>query len=176
MDFRAILSSPITLKELILIKDEILKNPTTFSEVFEFIFEKTSKWAWRAAWAIEKVSEADTSFFSEKEILRLMELSVFIQNDGLKRAVLAILINLPIPENLPVEFINVCFERMISMRESVAVQALSMQMLLRIGNKIPELIPEILVTLENMDLTGVSAGYLAIRKKTMKALTKKMDY
>lgn len=174
MDLCSILSSPITLKELNLVRDEILQHPNRFSEVFELIFEEKPNTAWRAAWAVEKTSEKNPAFFTEKEILRLMNYSLTVKNGGLQRSILAILINLPLPEDLPVSFINACFERMISKAQPVAVQALSMRMLQRVAEKEPDFIPEILFTLENVDLNSVSAGYVAIRRKVMTQLQKRL--
>lgn len=172
MDFRSILSSPITLKEINLVRDEILQNPYRFSEIFELIFEEKPNTAWRAAWAVEKVSEKQPAFFTEKESLRLINHSLVINHRSLQRSILSILINLPLPENLPVPYINACFERMTSTAQPVAVQALSMRMLQRVAEKEPDFIPEILLTLENVDLNSMSAGYVAIRRKVMTQLQK----
>lgn len=174
MNFRTFLSLPSSLKQIHLVRDEIIQHPHYFFDVFELIFEKENKHAWRAAWAIEKVSEKEASFFSDKEIIDLMTFSISIENSSLLRSVLSILINLPIPKNLPVEFINLCFEKTISMKESVAVQALSIKMLLRISEIEPDFMPEIIATLENVDITCVSAGYIAMRAQVLKHLYKKM--
>lgn len=174
MDLHSLLSASLTLKKLNIIADTIISDKEKFNELFEMIFDTNVKIAWHAAWAVEKISEKDCSFFSEEQIERLILLSIQATNNSLKRSVLSVIINLPLPENLSVEFINVCFERMISMKEPVAVQALSMRLLQRIAEKEPEFIPEILVTLENVDLTAVSAGYLAIRKNVMKVLNARL--
>lgn len=184
MDFRSILSSShITLKRLNIIRDEILQNSANFEEVYSLIFDKSFKQAWRAAWVLEKVCEKNSSFFTESHTLQLMAFSVKISNskttsgtanNSLKRTLLAILKNLPIPENISVEFINICFERMASMKEPIAVQVLSMKMLVRISGKKSDFIPEIIATLDNIDLTSVSAGFIAARKQTMKALSQNL--
>ena len=170
MDFRTFLSLPSSLKQINLVRDEIIQNPICFFDVFQLIFEKDYKHAWRAAWAIEKVSEKDASFFSENEIIQLMTFSQHIKNSSLLRSVLSILINLPIPKNLPVEFINLCFDNMISMKEPVAVQALSIKMLHRISEIEPDFIPEIIATLENIDTSCCSAGYIAMRTQVLRSL------
>ena len=156
------------------ITDDVKTDASKFDELFEYIFEKDIKLAWHAAWVVEKIIEKESSRISEEKIIRLFLYFPAIKNSSLQRAVLSVLIHLPLPENLPVEFINACFEKMISMKILVAVQALSMMMLERIAEKEPDFIPEILVTLENVDLTTVSAGYLATRKKVMKSLRAKL--
>ena len=175
MDFRSILSSSTSLKTVNLIRDEVLDQPKRFAELFELIFDaEKPKMAWRAAWAAEKVSETQTDFFTEKEIIRLINHSLIVKHGGLQRSILSILINLPLPENIPVEFINACFERTISTSQPVAVQALSMRILQRVAEKAPAFIPEIIATLENVDLTAMSAGYVAARRNIMTRLLKRL--
>lgn len=174
MHFRSILSSSTSLKTVNLIRDEVLDQPKRFAELFELIFEEKPNIAWRAAWAAEKVSEKESHFFTEIEILRLINHSLIVKHGGLQRSILSILINLPLPENLPVEFINACFERTISTSQPVAVQVLSMRMLQRVAEKEPAFIPEIIATLENVDLTAMSAGYVAARRNIMTRLLKRL--
>jgi len=182
MEISSLLSSPVTLQELNIVRDEILQNPVKFNDVYLLIFNENSKLAWRAAWAVEKISEKNTSFFSENHILQLM--SFYTENDNqdkcayspsnsLKREILSILINLSLPKNIPVEFINVCFDKIISMKEPVAIQTLCMKMLLRITDIEPDFITEIIVTLENIDLSRVTSGYIACRKNILQTLYKK---
>lgn len=174
MDFSELLSASLTLKKLNIIADEAVASKQKFNQLFELIFDKNIKIAWHAAWAVEKISERDIAVFTKEQIQRLFSLSVLATNNSLKRSVLSIIVNLPLTKDLPVEFINVCFERMISVKEPVAVQALSIRLLQRVAEKEPEFIPEILATLENVDLSMFSAGYLAMRRNVMKTLNARL--
>lgn len=172
-NFRFILSTAKKLHEINQVRDEILQFPEKFDQLFDLIFDHKFKDAWRVAWTVEKIAEKNTTLFSTKNTLKLMEFACTIQKSGLLRSVLSIIINLPLPNEIPVKFINTCFDKMISMKEPVAVQALSMKMLQRIANKEPDFIPEIIVTLENVDTSNVSAGYIAIRRNVLNTLYKK---
>lgn len=175
MDVGTIFSSSLSLKEVLFVRDKVLEQPHLFSDIFELIFDINYKVAWRAAWTVEKVSETNLSFFREKDTLRLMIFLSKATDNSLKRAILSILTNLPIPKNVPVHFINTCFEKMTSSKEPIAIQVLSMRMLNRITDTFPEFIPELLATLENIDLTSVSAGYLAHRRIVLKKLDKRLN-
>jgi len=170
MDYREHLYRPLShhfVDNLVL---EVFENPSDFNIVYQLIFDANEKVAWRAAWACQKISEKHSEWFSEKQFDELVALAISTTQGGLKRGCLSILNNLPLPSPISVEFINACFDWMISAKSPIAVQALSMKLLLRICKSEPDFKPELIATLENLNFENYSAGFKSTRKNVIKAL------
>jgi len=149
---------------------EASENPEVFSEVFELMFDADEKIAWRASWICEKVSERSPHFYSEKNLERIILLATSTLFTGLQRLLLSIIFNLDLPENVSVEFINTCFERMVSLKSPVAVQVLSMKILYKFTKREPDFKGELKNYLESVDIENYSAGYRSARKIILKKL------
>ncbi len=172
MDYREQLLRPLSMHYVDHLVKEIFANPSDFENVYHLIFDSDEKVAWRAAWACQKISEKHPEWFTEKQFQELTVLSISTKQGGVQRGCLAILNNLPLPESIPVDLINACFDWMISLKSPISVQALSMKMLCRICKKEPDFIPELKAYLEDIDQRLYSAGFNSTRKKVLKALEK----
>lgn len=172
IDYIEKLSSPVSLQKLEIYKKEVLDNPTSFPPLFELIFQNNDKFSWKAAWLTEKIITSNKSLISDEMKIQLMDFSSNIKNSSLKRAVLAIFVKLSLPKKIPVSFINLSLDRVISTTEATAVQAYSMKILLKIATEIPEFIPEFIAILENLDYNGQSAGFRTMRKNALQNLRK----
>lgn len=173
MDYRDQLKNPASLRYIDKLVEDVSANPVDFKSIYSLIFDEDLNVAWRAAWSCEKISEKHISWFDDSHFEQLTELFVSTKHNGLQRGCISILYNLPLPEHIPVELINTCFDRMISPKSPIAVQALSMKMLLRICKKEPDFIPELKAYLENIDAESYSAGFNSTRKNVLKMLDKK---
>ena len=167
---RAILSETIGRKEVDWVVKILLHDAGLFESVFRMIFEPDEKIAWHAAWVIEKISEKNTSFFSDEKNRQLTGLVLFNKHQGLQRLLLSILFNLPVHQPVSVEFINLCFEQMVSTRRSVGVQVLSMKVLSKICMVEKDFVPEMIASLENAEDSMYSAGYVATKRYLLKSL------
>ncbi|MFV0392632.1 MAG: hypothetical protein ACK5KP_12260 [Paludibacteraceae bacterium] len=147
-----------------------VQDKDVFDELFELIFKGDGKIDWHAAWAMEKVSEKTPTLFNRQHIARLTLLAIDNRHDSLQRLCLSILVNLPVQNPISSDFINRCFAQMISPKETVGVQVLSMKFLLKIGKIVPEFESEIIVCLENTDDELYSKGYIAAKRNTLKKL------
>jgi hypothetical protein len=132
MDYRERLFRPLSKHFVDNIALEIFANPTDFDIVYNLIFDSNDKVAWRAAWACQKISEKQPELFTLQQTNKLIELAISTKHGGLHRGCLSTLYNLTLPNPIPVDFINACFEWMISPKFPIAVQAYSMKMLYRI--------------------------------------------
>ena len=120
----------------------------------------------------EKVSEVDHSMFTDEDYRQLIDFTLTNKEDSLQRLCLSVLFNLPFRKPLSVEFINNCFEQMISPKKPVGVQVLSMKILHKICLVEPGFTDELLLSLENLDYFNYSAGFEAARNQVIKSLIK----
>lgn len=173
MDYREQLKNPASLRYIDKLVRDIYEQPEDFAVLYRLIFDEDKNVAWRAAWAVEKISEKHVNWFSEENFLELVNLILIKNHGGIQRGCLSMLLNLPLPNQIPVEFINFCFDSMISPKSPIAVQALSMKMLLRITQKEPDFRQELIAYLENIDFESYSAGFKSTRRNVLKALNNK---
>ena len=165
-----ILSSAMGKKEV----DWLCSEAMLSSQVFEFFFNQlrneNQRIAWHSAWVLEKVSEAQPELFAETHYAKLIDFTSTNQHDGLQRLCLSIILNLPVRQPISVDFINRCFDQMISPKETVGVQVLSMKILDRICTVESDLTPELISTLENTEDGLYSKGFVAAKKNLIKRL------
>jgi len=170
MNYRDQLKNPASLRYIDKLVEVVFDNPTDSDSIYLLIFDADLNVAWRAAWSCEKISEKHVDWFNDVHFEELVKLFVSTNHGGLQRGCLSILNNLPLPNLIPVELINTCFDRMVSLKSPIAVQALSMKMLLRICKKEPDFVPELKAYLENIDAGSYSAGFNSTRKNVLKTL------
>lgn len=173
MDYREHLFRPLSRHFVDYLVLEIFANPADFDIVYQLIFDSEIKVAWRAAWACQKISEKHPEWFTEKHYLELANLAIKTSHGGLHRGCLSVLYNLTIPNPIPVNFLNACFEWMISPRFPIAVQATSMKILFEICKLEPDLIPEFRTYLETISPDDYSKGFNATRNNILKKLIDK---
>jgi hypothetical protein len=173
MDYREHLLRPLSLRFADILAQEIFINPSDMNIVYRLIFDPEIKVAWRAAWVCQKISDKNPDWFTDSQFAELASLAITASHGGLQRGCLSILNNLPIPVEISVEFINACFDWMISAKSPIAVQALSMKMLYRICLIEPDFKPELIAYLENIDSSVYSAGFNSTRRNVLKLLKTK---
>lgn len=168
--FTKILSANMGRQEVDWLCNEAILNKDTFLQFFRLITGNDKKVAWHACWVLEKVSEKAPELFQKEHNKQLVDFTLINRHDGIRRLCLSILYNLPLCQPISVEFINRCFEQMMSPKETVGVQVLSMKMLGRICEAEPEFIPELISCLENTDDELYSKGYTAAKRNMLKKL------
>ena len=142
------------------------ENTANFEELYALIFDNDKKTAWRAAWAIEKISEIQPELLTVK-IPEIIATLPNFRHDGSKRCLLLVILRLPLPQPIPVELINICFEWLVSPKESIAVQVNSLKVLDKIAKQEPDLKQEIALCLSG-DLSDYSVGYQAAARNWLK--------
>lgn len=173
MDYRERLSRPLSKLYIDHLVLEIFSNPSDFDAIYLLIFDPDEKVRWRAAWACQKISEKYPLWFNDQHFLELANLALTTSHGGLHRGCLSIIKNISFPENIPVEFINACFDWMISPKYPIAVQALSMKIVYSICLREPDFIHEFRACLENVDVECYSPGFKSTRKNILKQLNSK---
>jgi len=173
MDYRDQLLRPVSRHFVDHLVEQVYTNPSDFEHVYQLIFDSEIKVAWRAAWACQKISEKYPDWFTDVHFRELSKLSISTSHGGLRRGCLSMLNNLSLPDPIPVEFINACFDWMASLKSPIAVQSLSMKMLFRICHSLPDFKPELRAYLENIDTTAYSPGFNSTRTNVLKELINK---
>jgi len=170
VDYRTHLYRPLSKRFVDHLVLEVFANPADFEVVYKLIFDSEIKVAWRAAWACQKISEKHPEWFSDKHFSELSQLAISTPHDGLQRGCLTVLYNLSLPNPIPVDLINACFDWMISAKSSIAVQAYSMKLLYRVCEVEPDFRSELIAYLENINSEDYSAGFKSTRNNILKAL------
>jgi len=172
MDYQEYLSNPLSLRYVDILANEIYTHPADFEQIFQLIFKLDEKFKWRAAWACQKISEKHPEWFNESHFDQLKTLVLSTSYGGLLRGCLSILNNITFPNPLPVDLLNACYDWMISPKYPIAVQAISMKLIYKFCVLEPELKPEFITYLENMDSSCLSAGMIAVSRNRLKLLNK----
>ena len=173
MNYRLHLLRPLSRHFVDLLVQEIFVNPSDAIIIYRLIFDSDDKVAWRAAWACQKISDKHPEWYNDQQFIEIGLLTLTTKHGGLQRGCLSILNNLPLPDLIPVELINACFEWMVSPKSPIAVQALSMKLLHKICLQEPGFTVELIAYLENIDPNDYSAGFKSTRKNVLKALINK---
>lgn len=148
----------------------VYDDVANFQTVFDLIFDKDEKVAWRAAWACEKMIQKFPYFIDDAKKQQITSLALTTKHEGLRRLSLSILLSLPISSTINVDLINICFEWMVSEKQPIAVQALSLKLLVLFCKIEPDLKPELIAYLESFDSYLLSPGMVSSRKNALKRL------
>lgn len=173
MDYRNLLKNNLSRNLIDNIALTIYDDVANFQSVFDLIFDEDEKVAWRAAWACEKIIQKFPEFVDHTKKLQIIELALTTSHEGLRRISLSILLSLPFTNPINVELLNSCFEWMISDKQPIAVQALSLKLLVRFCKTEPDLKPELLAYLTNFDSDILAPGMISCRRNALKELNKK---
>ncbi len=173
MNLREQLINPDSLGYIDIIIQNTLKSETGFEELFALMFDDDKKVAWRAGWACDKISRKHPDLFTEMMKQRIIEAIPVEKHSGTLRALLSLMNNFEIPNDLSVELINNLFDWMISSRSDVSHQVYSMKILCKYCDHEPGFIPELLAYLENANSSDYTPGFNSVKKKTIKYLKNK---
>jgi hypothetical protein len=87
---------------------------------------------------------------------------------AVKRNVVRVLQNIPIPERLHGDVMNICFDLLADIKETVAVRVFSMTILDNLSRHYPEIRQELKVILEDQLEQGCTAGFRSRASKILK--------
>ncbi|NDV82933.1 hypothetical protein [Bacteroides sp. 51] len=168
-NYKEYLAQPIYRLSLHKIVDSVSVYPEDFDIVYKLIKDPQEKVSWRAAWACEKIFEKYPDFLEGKQ----KELIAIVMNNkhsGTRRILLSILLELPAPEPLPVDFLDFCFNNMLDLNQAIATQALCIKMSYKLCLLEPELLPELKLYLENAEPEYYSPGVKSCIRNVLKRL------
>jgi len=172
MDYRDVLKNNLSRQIIDQIADSVYDNLSNFQTIFDLIFDNDTKVAWRAAWACEKIIHKYPEIIDFEKEKQIIELVLSTNHEGLRRLSLSILHSLTL--NLNVELINSCFDWLNSDKQPIAVQALSLKLLVKFCKLEPDLKPELIAFLENDNSVVLSPGMISCRRNAIKELNKNL--
>ncbi len=170
-----LLSSKIGIKEVNWIKENATINPKIFDFLFKQISNENKTIAWHSLWVLEKLSKTNFSYFTEKHIKAIIEISISTPHFGIQRLIYTILLRVNLPHNTPTSFINKCFDQISSSKSPISIQCTAAKIIEKIGNKNPDFLQELAYTLQNTDSNYCSKGFQNTKKNILKRLNINMN-
>lgn len=154
--------------------NEIVKNPEYYKLLIELAFYDTHPKSWRAAYLVDKIND------NHPELLHpfLSEMIDQVQvekSTSKKRHFLKLISSNDLTEAQQGFLLDFCIETMKSGKEPAAVRVHAMQVLQNIAVKEPELIPEILLIIEDEMENHSTAGIISRGRKLAANLKKALD-
>jgi len=170
MNIEELLSSHLSRSFVDHLVESIIEQPPLFDQLYPLVFSDNTKAAWRAAWVLAHLQIKIPTLFDDKipEIIRFIPLA---KHDGIKRSLIYIVSNANI-NDYPVDFINLCFDWMLSPKQAPAIQVYCMRTLYRVCKIYPDFRPELQACLDNVEQADYSNGFNAARRNMLKQLHK----
>ncbi|MDE5424151.1 hypothetical protein L3073_18205 [Ancylomarina sp. DW003] len=167
MDFEAILSTFPGKDAAKLIAKGIAKEPGNMPKLWEFAISDHDK-AWRATWLMDKVYDEAPELI-RPYLSQMIELMPHLKCESKQRQLLKLISCEPLPKNVSGEFINCCFDYLISSSTAIAVKVHAMQILFNFAQIEPDIKNELALVIEEQMIEG-TRGFNARGRKLLKNL------
>ena len=132
-----------------------------------YVFDKDYRVARSALWGLTKATDEE---LSELQVLlnELTDQAMQTENSSVRRLTLSIIERLTIEEDdLRTDFLDFCFEHMVSIEEFPGIQTLCMKLAYRMCTFYPELSDELQRTLEAMEIAYYKPAVKCLRKRIL---------
>jgi len=156
-----------------MVAEIILKKPELFDELIAIFLRNEEPVSRRAAWIADVVSEKQPRLL-ESYLEEIVACLTGFTHDGMKRESLRMLARSPLPKEQLGLLINLCFDWLTSVKESVAVKMYSMEILYRISQQEPELKKELADSIE-WRMQEETPGFRAHGRKLLKQLNRELQ-
>ncbi len=171
MNWEDLILKKMSLELVDYLIQEIEDAPSLFEELFPLLFSDNEKMAWRTGWILCHMQKK-TPFLLEPKLAELIEYLPQTRFHGVRRSILFVIFNSNY-KDFSVDFINQCFEWMLSPKQDVAIQMYSMYCLEKVCVVYPDFKPELIASLETIDPQDYSKGLNSVRNKILKKLIEK---
>ena len=132
-----------------------------------YIFDSDYRVARNALWGLTKATDGE---LSELQVLlnELIDQAMLTENSSVRRLTLNIIERLKMDEDdLRTDFLDFCFEHMVSVKEFPGIQTLCMKLAYRMCTFYPELMDELKRTLEAMEIDYYKPAIKCLRKRIL---------
>ena len=132
-----------------------------------YVFDSDYRVARSALWGLTKASNEE---LSELQVMfnELIEQAMQTENSSVRRLTLNIIERLEMnEEDLRTDFLDFCFEHMVSIEEFPGIQTLCMKLAYRMCTFYPELMDELKRTLEAMEIDYYKPAIKGLRKRIL---------
>lgn len=143
-----------TLKKTMI--EYINDNPDEFDNLVQLIFTDRQPFAWRAAWLTWScMDENDVRI--EKYVLSLID-CLPDKPSNMRKDIYCILANMNVDEDHEGRLFDQCISDWENLSNKPAVRANALKVIIKIGKKYPELLPEIRALTKDLYLQNASIG------------------
>ena len=132
-----------------------------------YIFDSDYRVARNALWGLTKATDGE---LSELQVIlnELIDRAMLTENSSVRRLTLNIIERLKMDEDdLRTDFLDFCFEHMVSVKEFPGIQTLCMKLAYRMCTFYPELMDELKRTLEAMEIDFYKPAIKCLRKRIL---------
>ena len=132
-----------------------------------YVFDVDYRVARSALWGLTKATNED---LSELQVIlnELIDQAMQTENSSVRRLTLNIIERLKMDDgNLRIDFLDFCFEHMVSIEEFPGIQSLCMKLAYRMCTFYPELMDELKRTLEAMEIDYYKPAVKCLRKRIL---------
>ena len=133
----------------------------------QYVFDNDYRVARSALWGLTKATDEE---LSELQVIRneLIDQAIQTDNSSVRRLTLNIIERLKMDEDdLRTDFLDFCFEHMVSMEEFPGIQTLCMKHAYRMCSFYPELMDELKRTLEAMEIDYYKPAVKCVRNRIL---------
>ena len=132
-----------------------------------YIFDSDYRVARSALWGLTKATNEE---LSDLQVIlnELIDKAMQTENSSVRRLTLNIIERLTLEEDdMRTDFLDFCFEHMVSIEEYPGIQTLCMKLAYRMCTFYPELMDELMRTLEAMEIDYYKPAVKGLRKKIL---------
>ena len=142
-------------------------DPGRYAELAELFLNDEYRVCQRAAWVLSVVSEKHTDIATPHLPAMVKKISEPGVPVAVKRNVIRILQFVEIPEDLHGDVMNICFELLGDLRETIAVRVFSLTVLARLAKTYPDIRQELRIIIEDELSHQPSAAFKSRAKKLL---------
>ena len=133
----------------------------------QYVFDSNYRVARSALWGLTKATNEELSEL-QAIINKLIDQAMQTENSSVRRLTLNIIERLKMDEDdLRTDFLDFCFEHMVSVEEFPGIQTLCMKLAYRMCTFYPELMDELKRTLEAMEIDYYKPAVKCLRKRIL---------
>ena len=146
---------------------EVRAEGDFFGFAHRYVFDSDYRVARSALWGLTKASDEE---LSELHVIlnELIDQAMQTKNSSVRRLTLNIIERLKMEEDdLRTDFLDFCFEHMVSFEELPGIQTLCMKLAYRMCTFYPELMDELKRTIEAMEIDYYKPAIKCLRKRIL---------
>ena len=152
------------------IYQEVKANGDFLGFARQYAFSQDYRVARSALWGLTKATDEEEAQL-QVMLNKLIEQAIQTDNSSVRRLTLNIIERLKMEaEDLRTDFLDFCFEHMVSIEEFPGIQTLCMKLAYRMCSFYPELMGEMKRTLEAMEIEYYKPAVKSIRNKILKRI------
>lgn len=145
-------------------------NQQRFDELFRLFLNDEYRVTQRAGWPLSYCVEKHPQLIQKHFTKLIKNLRKPNLHNAVKRNTIRILQNIPIPEKLHGEVMDLCFAYIIDPKENVAVKAFSLTVLLNLSRRYPDIRNELKIVIEER-WPHETTGFHSRARKVLKELS-----